>query len=64
MSSFLCDKCGAAIIDTDKGYVTECVHYPLPVGHGPQKRPASVRQIISAQAVLERELAEQKPPKR
>ncbi len=27
MSSFICDKCGTAIIDTSKGYVTECEHY-------------------------------------
>ena len=29
MSSFDCEKCGAPIIDTPKGYVTECEHYPL-----------------------------------
>jgi hypothetical protein len=56
MSSFLCDKCGTAIIDTDKGYVTECVHHPLPVDHGPQRRPANIRQIISGQAFVEREI--------
>ena len=29
MSSFFCDKCRAEIIDTDKGCITRCVHYPL-----------------------------------
>ena len=27
MSSFFCDKCGKAIIDTDYGYITGCEHY-------------------------------------
>jgi len=29
MSSFNCEHCGTAIIDTPDGYVTECEHYPL-----------------------------------
>lgn len=29
MSSFYCEHCGTYIVDTDNGYVTECVHYPL-----------------------------------
>ena len=29
MSSFLCSECGAEIIDTPRGYVTECPHWPL-----------------------------------
>ena len=29
MSSFNCEHCGKAIIDTRDGYVTECKHYPL-----------------------------------
>lgn len=29
MSSFNCEHCGKAIIDTQRGYVTECPHYPL-----------------------------------
>ena len=28
MSSFICDKCGAEIVDSRDGYVTECIHYP------------------------------------
>lgn len=29
MSDFLCGKCDTPILDTDKGYVTECEHYPI-----------------------------------
>lgn len=29
MSSFYCEKCGEAIIDTPRGYITGCKHYPL-----------------------------------
>lgn len=29
MSSFNCPKCGTAIIDTPKGYVTSCEHYQI-----------------------------------
>lgn len=29
MSSFTCSECGAEIIDTRRGYVTECEHWPL-----------------------------------
>jgi len=28
MSSFYCEYCGEAIIDTPKGYVTACKHFP------------------------------------
>ena len=28
MSSFTCEKCGKEIIDSHKGYVTACEHYP------------------------------------
>lgn len=28
MSSFLCDKCGASCIDTPRGYIAGCKHYP------------------------------------
>lgn len=27
MSSFLCEHCGTAIIDSPRGYVTSCEHY-------------------------------------
>jgi len=67
MSSFNCDQCGKPIIDTDNGYVTECEHHPLIVNHGPQKRPASIRQIITGQVFIERQLSDSKPtnaPKR
>lgn len=29
MSSFICEKCGAEILDTPNGYITECEHYPM-----------------------------------
>lgn len=29
MSSFLCEQCGAAILDSPHGYTTGCEHYPL-----------------------------------
>lgn len=29
MSSFKCEICHKDIIDTAKGYVTECPHYPI-----------------------------------
>ena len=28
MSSFICEKCGKMIIDTEDGYITGCKHYP------------------------------------
>lgn len=31
MSHFTCDKCGKPIIDSPKGYVTGCEHYPMEV---------------------------------
>ena len=29
MSSYYCEHCGAAIIDSPKGYVTGCEHWPM-----------------------------------
>lgn len=31
MSSFNCKQCGTDIVDTERGYVTECPHYPITV---------------------------------
>lgn len=28
MSNFICEKCGAIIVDTPEGYITGCKHYP------------------------------------
>ena len=28
MSSFICEKCGAEILDSPQGYITGCAHYP------------------------------------
>lgn len=33
MSSFFCQYCGKAIIDTEKGYITGCEHYPIHPRH-------------------------------
>ena len=30
MSSFICEYCGEHILDSEKGYITGCKHYPLP----------------------------------
>ena len=39
MSNFACEKCGAMIYDSPKGYVTYCEHYPLEVKNNqPQKK--------------------------
>jgi hypothetical protein len=29
MSSFYCEKCGKAIMDSEQGYTTGCKHYPM-----------------------------------
>ena len=29
MSSFTCEHCGTDILDTPRGYITECEHYPF-----------------------------------
>lgn len=29
MSNFVCEQCGAEILDTPTGYTTGCPHYPL-----------------------------------
>jgi len=29
MSSFICEKCNAKILDTELGYITGCEHYPM-----------------------------------
>lgn len=31
MSSFYCEKCGALISDSEKGYLTGCEHYPVEI---------------------------------
>ena len=28
MSNFMCEKCGALLLDTPNGYITGCIHYP------------------------------------
>lgn len=29
MSSFYCERCGKAIIDTPQGYISSCKHYKI-----------------------------------
>lgn len=29
MSNFICEHCGTSIIDSPKGYITGCEHYPI-----------------------------------
>lgn len=41
MSNFICEYCGANIIDSDHGYVTGCEHYPMEV-EPPRKTSWSV----------------------
>ena len=31
MSHFNCEKCGTLLIDTDRGYITGCEHYPADI---------------------------------
>jgi len=42
VSSFKCEHCGADILDTERGYITGCEHYPL-------------RKIIRIEPLIERE---------
>jgi hypothetical protein len=43
MSSFICEHCGAHIIDTRNGYITGCKHYPL------EKKRKKKKEIKSEQ---------------
>jgi hypothetical protein len=29
MSSFICDQCGAEVLDSPDGYTTSCEHFPI-----------------------------------
>ncbi len=51
MSSFDCNECGTAIIDSDYGYVTACVHWPR----------ENVTTTVSNKPYLTNELALQSP---
>lgn len=31
MSSFICEFCGKLLIDTNKGYITGCEHFPADI---------------------------------
>lgn len=45
MSNFICDKCGTECVDSPRGYVTGCEHYPADVREIPE---AEKQQIINA----------------
>jgi hypothetical protein len=47
MSSFYCEKCGAPCIDTERGYVSGCEHYPPDVAPA---EPAMTRREAEALA--------------
>lgn len=32
MSSFFCNFCGKACLDSPQGYITGCIHYPNTIG--------------------------------
>lgn len=38
MSNFKCEHCGENIIDSPRGYITGCSHYPL---SGPNKKKSA-----------------------
>ena len=38
MSNFICEKCGAGILDSDMGYITGCSHYPVEVSASIKRR--------------------------
>ena len=42
MSSFYCEKCGTAIIDSPNGYITGCEHYPTAL----QAENKRLREVI------------------
>lgn len=55
MSNFTCPHCGTNIIDSPRGYITGCEHYPI--DHGPQRQPSSVRKVMSEAAAARRDMA-------
>lgn len=47
MSSFNCEKCDTAIVDTSEGYISECEHYPLEASNNKIRVPNKVRKCLS-----------------
>ncbi len=48
MSSFYCEKCNKAIIDTPVGYITGCKHYPLSLKIERLKQEMMMEEAISS----------------
>lgn len=46
MSSFTCEICGAQILDTEKGYITGCEHYPLMGGAVSNKNKTEILELL------------------
>lgn len=51
MSSFCCPKCGAYCLDTERGYITGCRHFPpdapaqvIPIGQAIRQREEERRR--------------------
>ena len=49
MSSFYCEKCGTAIIDSPNGYITGCEHYPTAL----QAENKRLREALEKIAVID-----------
>ena len=43
MSNHTCEHCGAECIDSPRGYVTGCEHYPADAPEADQRRAAAQR---------------------
>lgn len=59
MSSFICEFCGMTCIDSDKGYVTGCKHYPAEVKPGSfQAHFVAIRAAAGGDIYLKRAIEE------
>jgi hypothetical protein len=52
MSHFICDKCGAECIDSPKGYIRGCVHYPSEIY---DRRETALSRLQARMRKIERE---------
>jgi len=43
MSNFTCEKCGVDILDSPRGYITACEHYPLCVKPNEKERKPAIK---------------------
>ncbi len=57
MSHFVCEQCGLLLIDTDRGYINGCEHYPADIPHSKLTRRERCL-VNSNQANWEREQME------